>query len=65
MKRVWLYVVVTLLGALGLLSAFRVLELLFLRGLSAYNAGRITGQVFLAILCLWAAAKVLVKARTA
>ena len=65
MKRVGLYALVAVLGSLGLLSALRVLELLFLGGLSAYNAGQVAAQVFLAILCLWGATKILVKARTA
>ena len=67
MKKVLLYLVTALCGLLGFLGVMRVMEVLAFGGAggsTAYNAGRVAGQVLLAILCLAIAWKALQAARS-
>lgn len=57
------YVLAGILGLLCLLSGVRALELLVLGSWSSYNAGRITGQLLLTIICGWGTYKLVLKAR--
>ncbi len=63
MKKFGLYLVVVILGALGVLSLLRVVEVLWVGGLGAYEAGRLAGSAFIGALCLTGAVKALAKAR--
>lgn len=57
------YVLAGILGLLCVLSGVRAFELLVFGGWSSYNAGRITGQLLLTIICGWGAYKFVLRAR--
>lgn len=63
MKKILYYALATVLGLWGLLSVFRVAELLLTGSLSAYGAGRLVGSLVLGVLLLFAAWKVVGLAR--
>lgn len=63
MKKAGWYVLLVVLGAIGLLSALRAIELLFMGGLSAYGAGQVAGSTLMAVIFLLLAFKVLKRAR--
>ena len=65
MGRTGSYLIAGFLGLVCILSGLRGLEVLAFGGMSAYNAGRITGSLLLSLLCGLAAKHYLTKARQA